>query len=420
MTPAFQLMQELGARAHLACQSLATAPSQTKNAALCEAARQIRAHQAEIQTANNLDIKAAKTKGLSDALIDRLLLNPARIEAMALGLENIAAQPDPVGVIVKEWVQPPHGLHISRISVPLGVIGVIYESRPNVTADAGGLCLKSGNAVILRGGSDSLHSSQAIVKCLREGLSAAQLPVDAIQLVTTPDRAAVDAMLTMVGVIDVVIPRGGPSLNARVAETSRVPTLLHLDGNCHTYLHKDANPETALAVVLNAKLRRTGICGATESLLADAAIIHTLLPTILRALLDAGCAVRGDEICCALDPRIEAATEEDWRTEYLNQTLSVKIVHDVDDAIRHINHYGSHHTDAIITEDKAAASRFTAQIDSAIVMVNTSTQFADGGEFGMGAEIGIATGKLHARGPVGCAELTTYKYVINSTGALRP
>ena len=414
------MMHQMGHAAREAVQQLAIASDAQKNAALHAAAVAIRAQAERIAQANADDVKAARGKHLPDAFIDRLMLNESRIDAMAKGLEAIAAQPDPIGRELSQWRQPPHDLDIARISVPLGVIGVIYESRPNVTADAAGLCLKAGNAVILRGGSESLHSSKAIAACLHEGLDKAGLPKAAIQLVNTTDRGAVDAMLQMVGLIDVVIPRGGPSLTERVATHSRVPTLLHLDGNCHTYLHTHADPAKALSVTRNAKLRRTGICGATESLLVDEAVYQKLLPPIIEQLLSEGCQLRGDTAICALDARIEPASDEDWRTEYLDAILSMKVVKDIEEAIAHINRYGSHHTDAIITEDAKAAGLFTTRIDSAIVMVNTSTQFADGGEFGMGAEIGIATGRLHARGPVGAQELTTYKYIVRSNGAIRP
>jgi glutamate-5-semialdehyde dehydrogenase len=412
------LVVTLGERAREATRTLAEATAEQKNAALLAAADALERSEAALLAANAEDIRVAGKKGLSAALLDRLLLDKQRIAGMAAGLRSIAAFPDPVGV-VRETRQRPSGLTISRITVPLGVIGIIYESRPNVTTDAGALCLKSGNAAILRGGSESMHSSQAIVACLHLGLKSAGLPEDAVQLVPTPDRRAVGELLRAVGLVDVIVPRGGAGLTKRVAEESRVPAILHLDGNCHTYLHAAADAEKALRVVLNAKLRRTGICGATESLLVDEAAVTALWPPIARALLEAGCELRGDERARAADARILAATEADWGTEYLESILSVKTVAGVEEAIAHINRYGSHHTDAIITEDAAAAQRFLSGVDSAIVMHNASTQFADGGEFGMGAEIGISTGRLHARGPVGAEQLVTYKYIVTGDGAVR-
>ncbi|MDQ4121897.1 MAG: glutamate-5-semialdehyde dehydrogenase [Acidobacteriota bacterium] len=412
------LIRTLGERARTAYRVLAKAETEQKNAALQAAAENLRTNESALLAANAEDVEATKQKQISNALLDRLLLNPARIEAMATGLEQIAALPDPAGKTLAEWERP-NGLKIRRMSVPLGVIGIIYESRPNVTADAGGLCLKSGNAVILRGGSESLNSSKAITACLHAGLKSAALPVDAIQLVPIPDRAAVGQMLTLTDLIDVIIPRGGKSLTERILNESRVPTILHLDGNCHTYFHASAKPEMAKQVLLNAKLRRTGICGATESLLVDRAAIQTLLPEILEALFAAGCEVRGDETVQTFDERVAPAQENDWSTEYLDTVLSVKVVSDVSEAIAHINFYGSHHTDAIIAEDKTAAAKFLSEVDSAIVLHNASTQFADGGEFGMGAEIGISTGRLHARGPVGVEQLTTYKYVVLGNGQIR-
>jgi glutamate-5-semialdehyde dehydrogenase len=338
---------------------------------------------------------------------------------MAGGLESIAKLPDPLGKILEESHQP-NGLHIRKIAIPLGVIGMIYEARPNVTADAGGLCIKSGNAVILRCGSEAFFTSQAILAAMQTGLQKAGLPIAAIQLIPDTDRSWVGAMLQANGLIDVIIPRGGRSLTERVQRESRVPTLLHLDGNCHSYIHSAADIHKAIKLVVNAKMRRTGICGATESLLIDAAIAPHALPLILQALREAGCSeIRGDEASRNIDATLQPATEEDWFAEYLAPMISVKIVASLQAAIAHINHYGSHHTDAIITEDAAAAQQFLREVDSAIVMHNTSTQFADGGEFGMGAEIGIATGRMHARGPVGAAQLTTYKYLVASEGAIR-
>lgn len=402
--------------ARVAYQQLALSSNDLRNAALSAAALAIRAQQAEILAANAKDVAAAKD--LSPAMIDRLTLDAGRIEAMATGLEAIAELPDPLGKMLEEWDRP-NGLHIQKISIPLGVIGIIYESRPNVTADAGGLCLKSGNAAILRGGSESFYSAQAIHACLQQGLHAAGLPETAVQIIPDTDRQWVSAMLQAHGEIDVIIPRGGKSLTQRVAEESRVPTLLHLDGNCHTYIHAKADKTKAIALLVNAKMRRTGICGATESLVIDQAMLP-LLPELVDALQAAGCTeFRGDAEACGADKRVSAAMEEDWGMEYLAPVISLKTVGGLSEAIRHINRYGSHHTDCIVTEDAAAAAQFQREVDSAIVMHNTSTQFADGGEFGMGAEIGIATGRLHARGPVGAAQLTTYKYVVGSAGAVR-
>jgi len=352
-------------------------------------------------------------------LLDRLALDPKRLEAVARGLEDIAAQPDPVGRVLAEWSRP-NGLRIARVSVPLGVIGIIYESRPNVTADAGGLALKSGNAAILRGGSESFRSSRALVSALGEGLSAAGLPVHAVQLVPTRDRAAVGIMLKMSGAIDIIVPRGGASLIERVQRESRIPVIAHLEGLCHTYIDRAADPEKARNIALNAKMRRVSICGATETLLVDRPVAGTVLPPILTDLRAAGCELRGDPETLALDSQVAPATEQDWRTEYLDAILAVRVVDGVSAAVDHINRYGSHHTDAIVTEDEATAERFLREVDSAIVLVNASTQFADGGEFGMGAEIGISTQRLPPRGPVGAAELTTYKYLVRGDGQVRP
>lgn len=413
------IMTDIGKRAKTAASMIANASSADKNKALLAASEAILARQETILSANEKDITLAKTKSLDAAMIDRLTLTKARIESIAKGLKEIAALEDPVGKILNAWDRP-SGLHIQRITVPLGVIGIIYESRPNVTADAGGLSLKSGNVAILRGGSESAHSSAAIVACLHAGLASAGLPQDAIILVPTQDREAVGMMLRMSHFIDVIIPRGGKTLCQRVQEESRVPTLLHLEGNCHTYVHEQADIEKAVKVVYNAKLRRTGICGATESLIIDRAIADKALPKIVDRLTAGHCEIRGDAAACAIDQRIIAATEEDWDTEYLGPIISVKVVKDLQEAIDFINTHGSHHTDAIITEDQKSAHLFTRLIDSAIVMHNTSTQFADGGEFGMGAEIGISTGRLHARGPVGVEQLTIYKYIVSSDGVIRP
>jgi glutamate-5-semialdehyde dehydrogenase len=402
-----------------ATRALATADTATRDKALRAAAKAIRDRADEIIAENAKDMAFAEQKGLNAAMLDRLALDPGRIEAMAAGLETVADLPDPLGRVLAEWERP-NGLRIQRVSVPLGVIGIIYESRPNVTADAGGLCLKSGNAAILRGGSESLHSSGKITECLQQGLTEAGLPESAIQLIPTRDRAAVGEMLRAVGLIDIIVPRGGQSLTERVMTESKVPTLAHLIGNCHVYIHAKADAAMARDVTVNAKLRRPGICGAAESLLVDREAAAGLLPGIVEALIEGGCAIRGDEDARALDSRISAATEEDWAAEYLDKIISVKLVDGVDEAVDHINRYGSHHTDSIVTEDDAAAERFLHGIDSGIVLHNASTQFADGGEFGMGAEIGIATGKLHARGPVGAEQLTSYKYVVRGSGQTRP
>lgn len=412
-------MQDIGRRARAAYAEMAEATNAQKDMALVKAAQFMRKNVKEILAANEKDVEYGRGKKLDDAMIDRLKLDEKRVEAMAAGLETVATLPDPVHKVIDEWSRP-NGLVLQRVSIPLGVIGVIYESRPNVTADAAALSLKSGNAAILRGGSESLHSSQAIVKCLHQGLKAAKLPADAVQLVPTRDRAAVGEMLTMVGLIDIIVPRGGKSLTKRVIEESRIPTIQHLDGNCHTYVHKKADVNMAGEVLLNAKMRRVGVCGATESLLIDNAVAKTLLPKLADVLSKAKCEMRGDDKARAIDKRIKKATAEDWDTEYLAPIISIKVVKDESEAIDHINRHGSHHTDAIITEDKSAAREFLRKVDSAIVMHNTSTQFADGGEFGFGAEIGISTGRLHARGPVGAEQLTTYKYVVHGTGQTRP
>ncbi len=413
------LMQDIGTRARAAYQALAIATGRAKDDALHHAAAHLRNHVEVILAANAKDMAYGREKNLSEAMLDRLALTPERIESMARGLEDIASFPDPVGRALSEWDGKNNGLHIRKVSVPLGVIGIIYESRPNVTADAGGLCIKSGNAAILRGGSDSIHSSQAIIAALHAGLASVGLPVDAVQLVPTRSRDAVGIMLGMTQHIDVIVPRGGKSLTERIARDSRIPTIQHLDGNCHTYIHAKADLAKAVDITVNAKMRRTGICGATESLVIDEAIIDSILPKLADRLLALGCELRGDARAQSADDRLIAATNDDWGTEYLDAVLSVKTVQHVDEAIAHVNRYSSHHTDAIITTDKAVADRFAQQVDSAIVMVNSSTQFADGGEFGMGAEIGISTGRLHARGPVGADQLTTYKYIVNSDGSVR-
>ena len=413
------LVQSLGDAAQAAARVLASAPTDQKNAALQAAAAALRARQADILAANAKDMEAAEARNLTAALLDRLKLTEERIDGMARGLDDIAALDDPVGAVIAEWDRP-NGLHIARVRVPLGVIGIIYESRPNVTADAGALCLKAGNAAILRGGSEAVHSNHAILACLQEGLTAAGLPEDAIQLVPTQDREAVGAMLRLQGVIDVIVPRGGRSLVERVQTDARVPVFAHLDGICHTYVHEGASVDEARQITLNAKMRRTGICGAAETLLIDRAVVNTHLRPIVDDLAGAGCVVRGDAEAQALDDRIVPATEEDWGTEYLDAIISVRVVDGIDQAMNHIAQYGSSHTEAIITNDQAAAERFLNEVGSAIIMHNTSTQFADGGEFGMGAEIGISTGKMHARGPVGVEQLTSFKYVVRGHGQVRP
>jgi glutamate-5-semialdehyde dehydrogenase len=412
-------MLTLGRKARVAYGIMAEATNAQKDMALAKAALALRENMDAILSANARDIKYGKEKKLDAAQLDRLSLDKKRIEAMAAGLETIATVPDPVNKVMDEWTRP-NGLVLQRVSIPLGVIGIIYESRPNVTADAAGLSLKSGNAAILRCGSECMFSAQAIVYCLHEGLKAAKLPKEAVQLVPTRDRAAVGEMLTMTGLIDIIVPRGGKSLTKRVQEESRIPTIQHLDGNCHTYVHSKANLDMAQEVLLNAKMRRVGICGATESLLVDESAAGAMLPQLADILAKAGCEMRGDDKARKIDKRIRPATSEDWDTEYLAPIISVKLVKDVDDAIAHINKHGSHHTDAIITGDRKAARNFLRRVDSAIVMHNTSTQFADGGEFGFGAEIGISTGRLHARGPVGAEQLTTYKYVVHGNGQTRP
>ncbi len=413
------LMNEMGAKARQAASLLATASSQAKNAALLIAAREIRAQKAAILAANAQDMQAAKDKGVTGALLDRLLLNDARIEAIAKGLEEVAGLPDPVGETMAEWTRP-NGLRIRRVRTPLGSIGVIYESRPNVTADAGALCLKAGNACILRGGSESLQSSRAIHACLVDGLREAGLPDTAIQLVPTADRAVVGAMLAAAQWLDVIVPRGGKSLVARVQAESRVPVFAHLEGNNHVYVEASSDPAMAEAIVLNAKLRRTGVCGAAETLLVERAAINSHLPRLLRALHEAGCEIRGDADVQKLLPEAKPASEADWQTEYLDAIIAVRVVDGLEAAIQHIAMYGSHHTDCIVTNDEAHAAAFMRRLDSAILLHNASTQFADGGEFGMGAEIGIATGKMHARGPVGVEQLTTFKYLVFGNGQTRP
>ncbi len=415
-----ELMAGLGHAARAAARRLARATREEKDEALRAAADALRASARAIIEANAIDVAAAGEAGRPGSFIDRLTLNADRVESMAAGLEAIAELDDPIGSVIAEWRRP-NKLLIERVRTPLGVIGVIYESRPNVTADAGALCLKAGNASILRGGSESYHSARAIHACLVQGLKAADLPEAAIQLVPTTDRAAVGEMLRgLDGALDVIVPRGGKSLVARVQDEARVPVFAHLEGICHVYLDRGADLDDAVPVIINSKLRRTGICGAAETLLVDSQAPAGHLEAAVKALLDAGCEVRGDAAAQAVDPRVKPATEEDWGTEYLDAIISVKTVDGVDEAIEHIAAFGSNHTDCILTACYGTAAHFLARVDSAIVLHNASTQFADGGEFGMGAEIGIATGKMHARGPVGVEQLTSFKYMVHGTGQTRP
>ncbi len=414
------LMAEIGRRARAASRPLAVASTESKNAALIAMADAILRNERAILDANAVDIANGEESDLAPSFMDRLTLTPARIEAMAEGIREIAALKDPVGEVIAEWDRP-NGLHIERVRTPLGVIGVIYESRPNVTADAGALCLKAGNPVILRGGSDSLNSSSAIHACLVEGLKAAGLPEDAIQLVPVADRAAVGEMLAgLEGNLDVIVPRGGKSLVARVQKEARVPVFAHLEGICHLYIDRSATLDMAVEIAVNAKMRRTGICGAAETLLVDRSVAKTYLVPIIEALDKAGCEIRGTEEVMAVFPKTKPATDEDWTTEYLDAIITVKLVDGIGEAIEHIETFSSHHTEGIVAEDKSAVERFFNEIDSAILLHNASTQFADGGEFGMGAEIGIATGKMHARGPVGVEQLTSFKYRVRGTGQVRP
>jgi glutamate-5-semialdehyde dehydrogenase len=414
------LLHDMGQRARAAARMLALAPRAQKDKALAAMAAAVRASQAAILAANTRDIADAKMSGATSAFLDRLALDERRVAAMADGLDMVRSLDDPVGKVTERWTRP-NGMTIERVRVPLGVIGVIYESRPNVTADAGALCLKAGNAVILRGGSESHRSNQAIHAAMADGLAAAGLPGAAIQLVPTRDRAAVGLMLAgLDGAIDVIVPRGGKSLVARVQAEARVPVFAHLEGICHVYVDRAATLDMAKSIVLNAKMRRTGVCGAAETLLVDRAAAPTHLQPLVAMLIEAGCEVRGDDAIRTIDPRVKPASEQDWSTEYLDAVISAKIVDGVAGAIDHIERYGSHHTDTIVTEDQAAADRFLNEVDSAIVLHNASTQFADGGEFGFGAEIGIATGRFHARGPVGVEQLTTFKYRVRGSGQVRP
>ena len=415
-----EAMHEIGRRARAAARVLALASKADKDKALGAMAKAIRAAKAEILSANRDDVAEARAGGANEAFLDRLTLDGKRVDSTAESLDIVRGLADPVGTVLESWTRP-NGMTIERVRVPLGVVGVIYESRPNVTADAGALCLKAGNAAILRGGSESLRSARAIHTALRYGLRQAGLPEDAIQLVPTRDRAAVGLMLTgLDGTIDVIVPRGGKGLVSRVQQEARVPVFAHLEGVCHVYVDKTASLDMAKTIVLNAKMRRTGVCGSAETLLVDRAVATTHLGPLVSMLIDAGCEVRGDAAALHADSRAKVATEEDWPTEYLDAIIAAKVVDGVDGAIDHIERYGSHHTDAIITEDHAAAEKFLREVDSAIVLHNASTQFADGGEFGFGAEIGIATGKLHARGPVGVEQLCTFKYRVRGTGQTRP
>ena len=414
------LMTDLGVGARRAARVLALAPSEQKDAALSAMAATIRANAKEILAANAEDVAEAKAGGMSSAFVDRLALTEARINAMADGIDVVRAIKDPVGIVTESWTRP-NGMTIERVRVPLGVVGVIFESRPNVAADAGALCLKSGNAVILRGGSDSFRSCRAIHQCLIEGLRKAGLPEEAIALVPTRDRAAVGLMLGgLNGAIDVIVPRGGKNLVARVQDEARVPVFAHLEGVNHVYVDKAASLDMAKTIVLNAKMRRPGVCGAAETLLIDKAAAEAQLKPLVTMLLDAGCEVRGGDDIKRADPRVKPVADEDWATEYEDAIISARLVDGVDDALAHIARYGSHHTDAIVTEDAAIAEKFLNEVDSAIVLHNASTQFADGGEFGFGAEIGIATGRMHARGPVGVEQLTSFKYRVRGAGQTRP
>ena len=414
------VMQDLGKRARSAARTLAMSPASQRNATLHAMAKAIRADAKIILAANSRDLEAARQKDLKASFLDRLTLTPERIEAMAVGLADIAALPDPVGKVQAKWTRP-NGMEISRVAVPIGVIGIIFESRPNVTADAGALCLKSGNATILRGGSDSFQSSTAIANCLSRGLVEAGLDANCIQMVPTADRAAVGEMLTgLNGHIDLIVPRGGKSLVARVQSDARVPVFSHLEGICHVFVDRDADLDMANAIVLNAKMRRTGVCGSAETILVDKPVADRAMPLLIRTLSNAGCEIRGDTATMKFDTHVKPATEDDWRTEYLDAIVSMKVVDGVTEAMDHIAKYGSQHTDSIVTANAATAEIFLNTVDSAIVLHNASTQFADGGEFGFGAEIGIATGKMHARGPVGVEQLTTFKYQVRGTGQIRP
>lgn len=415
-----ELMDPLGQAARRASRTLALTSNEHRNQALHAIAQEVRDHVDEILEANRMDTGDSEKRGLSAAMLDRLMLDGDRTESMAAAIDAIAELPDPLGQVIAEWDRP-NGLTIQRITVPLGVIGIIYESRPNVTADAAALCLKSGNATILRGGSESYRSNHAIHDCIRAGLSEAGIDIGAVQMVATKDRDAVGYLLSsMREWIDVVVPRGGKSLIKRVQDDARVPVIGHLEGICHVYLHTSANPTMARDIAVNAKMRRTGICGAAETILVDQSVAESLLPDVAQVLLDAGCEIRGDEHVVAIVNDATPANEGDWSTEYLDAIISIRVVNDIDAAIAHISQYGSGHTESIVTEDSVAAEKFFREVDSAILLHNASTQFADGGEFGMGAEIGIATGRVHARGPVGANQLTSYKYLVRGNGQVRP
>lgn len=411
-------IKKLGLQARASAKDLSLSSDSLRRTAINNAADELLKSKIKILEANKQDILRAHTNDLSSAMLDRLALDNERIDSMIVGLKEVATLDDPVGSVLDEWTRP-NGLRIQKVSVPIGVIGIIYESRPNVTSDAAALCLMSGNAAILRCGSESLQTSKIIAACLRSGVKSAGLPEDCVQLIPTVDRSAVGILLSMDEDVDIIIPRGGRSLIERVKMESRIPVLSHLDGICHVYVQEAADPKKASSVSFNAKMRRTGICGATETLLIDRAALD-MLPEILSPFFSSNCEIRGDDEVCSIDSRVVKATEADWKTEYLDAIISVKVVEGINEAIKHINAYGSHHTDAIITEDKNVAAQFLSKVDSAIVVHNASTQFADGGEFGMGAEIGISNGKLHARGPVGVQQLTTYKYKVFGTGQVRP
>ena len=414
----FEYVKVINQKSKNAFDKISRSSSNDRNLAILNTSLIIKKKQDEILQANKIDLENAKQKKLTDAFVDRLILNDKRINDMIDGLKKIAEMDDPIGIELSRWKQP-NGLDISRISVPLGIIGIIYESRPNVTIDAGSLCIKSGNTVILRGGSDSINSSKILARCLQEGLMSANLPADAVQMIDNTDREAVTAMLRSTGEIDVIIPRGGKSLVEKVQQEAKVPVFAHLEGICHLYIDKDADINKAIKVVINSKMRRTGICGALETLLIDKEICKKVVPTLVKKLIESGCHVKGDSETKAIADEIELASEIDWETEYLEAILSIKIVKGVSGAINHINKYSSNHTESIITENKITAENFLSSVDSAIVMHNASTQFADGGEFGMGAEIGISTGRIHARGPVGASQLTSFKYIVRGEDQIR-
>ena len=414
----FEYVKVINQKSKIAFDIISRSSSKDRNLAILNTSLIIKKKQDEILQANKIDLENAKQKKLTDAFVDRLILNDKRINDIIDGLKKIAEMDDPIGIELSRWKQP-NGLDISRISVPLGIIGIIYESRPNVTIDAGSLCIKSGNTVILRGGSDSINSSKILAKCLQEGLMSANLPAEAVQMIDNTDREAVTAMLRSTGEIDVIIPRGGKSLVEKVQQEAKVPVFAHLEGICHLYIDKDADINKAIKVVINSKMRRTGICGALETLLIDKEICKKVVPTLVKKLIESGCHVKGDSETKAIADEIELASEIDWETEYLEAILSIKIVKGVSGAINHINKYSSNHTESIITENKITAENFLSSVDSAIVMHNASTQFADGGEFGMGAEIGISTGRIHARGPVGASQLTSFKYIVRGEDQVR-